>query len=370
MSSLLTLSSVILDSLSDGVYVCDRERTIVYWSASAERITGWTSQDVLGRRCLDEVLCHVDKDGHQLCGKEFCPLHRSMITGATSEVPLIVFAKGKDGQRIPMHVSVAPIRDPSGEVIGGVEMFRDVSSVLADLQRAKRIQSLSLAYDLPNDERVRFATHYAPHDIVGGDYLALRKLDADRYGFFLADVMGHGVAAALHTMHLSALSARHQEAMAEPVRFAETINNELCRIVKGESFATAICGVIDAEARTLRFCSAGGPPLLAVRADGTYEELECSGVPLGVMEGAPYDEGRAEFSPGDRLVLYSDGAAEIHNAEGEMLGVSGLIGILKDLGYPASKLPMSVLEERLLLYSNAIRLDDDVTLIEVEFREG
>jgi phosphoserine phosphatase RsbU/P len=92
---LLTASSVILDSLSDGVYVCDKDRRIVFWSRAAERITGWQSADVLGRRCLDDVLCHIDKDGHKLCGEEFCPLHRSMVTGAASTVPLMVFAQGK-----------------------------------------------------------------------------------------------------------------------------------------------------------------------------------------------------------------------------------------------------------------------------------
>ena len=130
MDNLLTLSSLILDSLSDGVYVCDKDRRITYWSKSAERITGWESKDVVGRRCLDDVLCHIDKDNHQLCGEEFCPLHRSMITGARSTVPIIVYAKGKSGGRIPMQVSVSPIRDQAGEVIGGVETFRDMSAVL------------------------------------------------------------------------------------------------------------------------------------------------------------------------------------------------------------------------------------------------
>ena len=177
MENLLTASSVILDSLSDGVYVCDRDRRIVYWSKSAERITGWAPQDVIGRRCLDDILCHTDKDNHQLCGEEFCPLHRSMVTGATSTVPLIVFAQGKDGTRIPMQVAVSPIRNPAGEVIGGVETFRDMSAVLADLERAKRIQALSLEHDLPEDARVRFSTFYMPHDIVGGDFYAIRQLD-------------------------------------------------------------------------------------------------------------------------------------------------------------------------------------------------
>jgi phosphoserine phosphatase RsbU/P len=206
----LERSNVILDSLGDGVYVCDRERRIVYWSKSAERITGWRSEDVLGKRCLDNVLCHEDKDGRRLCGEEHCPLHRSMVTGTSSTCPLIVFAQGKDGMRIPMQVTVAPIHDDSGTVVGGVETFRDMSSVLSDLLRAKQIQTLSLEHDLPVDGRIQFTTSYTPHDIVGGDFYAIRQLNTDEYGIWLADVMGHGVAAALHTMHLSNLWIRHQ----------------------------------------------------------------------------------------------------------------------------------------------------------------
>ena len=67
------------------------------------------------------------------------------------------------------------------------------------------------------------------------------------------------------------------------------------------------------------------------------------------------------------LVLFSDGAVEIQNAQREMLDVDGLIGILKKQGYPATDLCMETLEEELLLYSNGIRLDDDLTLIEIRF---
>lgn len=364
---LLTASSVILDSLSDGVYVCDRDRTIVAWSKGAERITGWQSSDVIGRRCLDEVLCHVDKDGHRLCGEEFCPLHRAMVTGTTSTVGLIVFAQGKTGNRIPMQVTVAPIRNPAGEIIGGVETFRDVSAVLADLERAKRIQALSLETNLPDDPRVRFSTSYMPHDLVGGDYYAIAPLDSDRYGFLLADVMGHGVAAALHTMHLSSLWDRHCGLLTEPAEFARTINDELARVVKGESFATALCGVIDAEKRTLRWASAGGPAALAVRANGPFEPLESAGLPFGMMEDADYEVTEARFDKNDCLLLFSDGAVEVCNAQGELLGVEGLVRILKAAGYPTSGLPIGAIEEQLLLYSNDIRLPDDVTFIEVRW---
>lgn len=364
---LLTASSVILDSLNDGVYVCDKDRRIVFWSKAAERITGWQSADVVGRRCLDGVLCHIDKDGHQLCGEEFCPLHRSMVTGTQSTVGLIVYALTKSGNRIPMQVTVSPIRDESGEIVGGVETFRDMSEVLADLNRAKRIQALSLETNLPKDPRVAFSTHYVPHDLVGGDFYAIQRLDDDRYAFLLADVMGHGVAAALHTMHLSSVWDRHHHLLAEPGAFAQAVNAELARVVKGESFATAMCGVIDAERRTLRTASAGGPPGLVFRNDRKIEQLESSGFPFGMMEDATFEEVEAAFEPGDCLLLFSDGAVEIENAAGEQLGYDGLGKLLQRAGYPAIALQISALEEQLLVYSNNIRLSDDLTFIEVRF---
>ena len=196
MRELLISAEKIIDCLNDGVYVCDRNRRIVFWSKAAERITGWRSEDVLGRACLEDILNHVDKDGHRLCGEEYCPLHRAMITGVTTKVPVIVFALCKDGRRVPTQVTTAPIHNEAGEIIGGVETFRDVSPILVDLERAQKIQRQTLQHELPEDPRLQFSAFFMPYDIVGGDYYAIQPLDADRYGFLLADMEGHGVAAA------------------------------------------------------------------------------------------------------------------------------------------------------------------------------
>jgi PAS domain S-box-containing protein len=362
--------NAIVDSLSDGLYVCDLDRRITYWSKSAERITGWTADDVLGLQCFDNVLCHIDKDGHPLCGQEYCPLHRSIVTGTGSDGSLLVFAQSKGGERIPMLVSVAPLRNAAGDVIGGVETFQDASAMVHDLERAKTIQQLALHHDLPEDPRIKFATHYVPHAIVGGDYYAIEKLNEDSYGLMLADVMGHGIAAALYTMHLSSLWNRHRSLLRQPAEFAARLNNELVKVVKtDESFATAVCGLIDLREGVFRFAGAGGPQVLRMRADGTYECFETAGLPLAIMEDAQYDEARIELQESDRLLLFSDGALEISNAAGEMLELKGLIGLLKKQGYPAADLQMEVLEEDLLKYSNGIRLADDLTLIEIRIQE-
>jgi len=322
---------------------------------------------VVGHRCSDNILVHVDKDGRRLCGEEFCPLHRSMRTGKASSAPLIVFGQTSTGERLPMAVSVAPIHDAIGQVIGGVETFQDFSETYANLLRAKRIQTLSMGDALPRDSRLGFASFYLPHDMIGGDFYAVQRLDADHYGFFLADVMGHGVAAALYTMHLSSLWNRHAPALMRPVEFARLLNRELCLVVKDESFATAVCGVVDASRKTVRFVSAGGPSLVMLRSDGRIEEMEAPGWPFGMTDDADYDEIELMCGAGDSLLLFTDGATEIRDAGGRILGTDGLLGILHGLGYPGTGIMAAQLHEALLAYSNDIRLDDDLTMLDVRF---
>jgi len=85
------------------------------------------------------------------------------------------------------------------------------------------------------------------------------------------------------------------------------------------------------------------------------------------MEDVPYKEQMVELEPGDSLLLFSDGAFEIRNARDELLGVDGLAKILTNLDYPQKQLNMDELQEELLKFSNEIRLQDDITIMEVRF---
>ncbi|MBW2505183.1 MAG: SpoIIE family protein phosphatase [Deltaproteobacteria bacterium] len=359
------LTDVILNSLNDGLYVCDLERTILYWSKAAERITGWTSEEVVGHKCSDNILVHIDKDGRELCGEEFCPLYRCMHTNKSSTESVLIFGKTNVGDRVAMTVSVAPIHDEQNDVIGGVETFRDYSHAYTDLLRAKRIQELSMDHESPQDMRVSFRSFYLPHGIIGGDYFAFRQLDADRYGFMLADVMGHGVAAALYTMHLSSLWERHHQKLMQPFEFAKALNRELCKIVKDESFSTALCGVLNAADRSVRFTSAGGPPMIRFKSSGMNEAIKVPGLPFGLSDDADYEESIFQCDPGDSLLLCSDGALEIEDAKGQQLGTTGLIHILESLGYPGTPINIESLHQALLSASNEIRINDDLTLLEI-----
>jgi len=84
-----------------------------------------------------------------------------------------------------------------------------------------------------------------------------------------------------------------------------------------------------------------------------------------MLADCDYDEVNTRLNEGDCLLLFSDGAFEIHNAQDQMLGIEGLLGILRGFGYPTSSIQMKAVEEELLRFSNGLRLDDDVTFLEV-----
>jgi len=115
----------IVDDLYDGLYLVDRNRVIQYWNKAAERISGFTAAEVIGKSCSDNILTHVDRDGNTLC-KGMCPLAMTIADGKTREAE--VFLHHKEGYRMPVSVRVNTLTDADGNVIGGVELFTSRSS--------------------------------------------------------------------------------------------------------------------------------------------------------------------------------------------------------------------------------------------------
>lgn len=129
-----------LDAVNCGAYFVDRERRITYWNETCQRITGFGVQDVLGRSCSDNILCHVDDAGAELCKDDRCPL-RACIADGNPRVAE-VFLHHKLGYRVPVSVRGAPVRDRSGKIIGAIELFycnRRQRSVERRLSRLKKL---------------------------------------------------------------------------------------------------------------------------------------------------------------------------------------------------------------------------------------
>lgn len=137
---LAEISADVFAQLEEGIYLVDRDRRICYWSPGAEALTGYRSEEVVGSRCMDRILMHVNGEGQCLC-KEACPLAKTIQDGQPRNGE--VFLHHRAGHRLPVRVRVAPLRDPQGNIIGAIETFADASTAMLDLERIRELEQLA-----------------------------------------------------------------------------------------------------------------------------------------------------------------------------------------------------------------------------------
>jgi diguanylate cyclase (GGDEF)-like protein/PAS domain S-box-containing protein len=131
----------LIDNMDDGIYLVDKDRRITYWNKSAERITGFTSDDVVGKRCCDNILIHIDENGENQCQAK-CPLFDVIDTGERFEREL--YLHHKNGHRLPVSVKVIPMKNAQDEITGAVEIFNDNSFKIDSLEEIEELKKLIL----------------------------------------------------------------------------------------------------------------------------------------------------------------------------------------------------------------------------------
>ncbi|HTP03057.1 MAG TPA: sensor domain-containing diguanylate cyclase [Anaerolineales bacterium] len=184
----------IIDNLYDGVYFVDRQRLITYWNKGAERITGYCSDQVVGRSCGDNMLNHVTEGGSQLCN-DGCPLAACMLDGQPREAD--VFLHHADGHRVPVLVRAAALRDADGNILGAVETFSNdtgltsIRTELRELRHSAHTDPLTGAANrLYMEQRLHGAIAELQQQAQAGS--ALLFIDIDRFKSF-NDRYGHEI---------------------------------------------------------------------------------------------------------------------------------------------------------------------------------
>lgn len=181
----------VVDNLHDGLYLVDRERRVTFWNKAAERLTGYTAAHVIGRRCSDNVLMHVDADGRLLC-VDRCPLAQTMEDRMPREA--VVFLHHRLGHRVPVSVRVTPLIGRDGSVVGGTELFHDTSDVEALRAKVASLERLSLIdplTQLPNRRHLESEIEaLLARQARTGERFGVVFLDIDRFKR-LNDEAGH-----------------------------------------------------------------------------------------------------------------------------------------------------------------------------------
>lgn len=131
----------LLDNLYEGVYIVDKDRKIVYWNEAAEKMTGYSRSETIGRFCWDDILRHIDNDGNALC-KSRCLLEEAMREGKNKEAEL--FFHHREGHQVPVIVRIAPIIDSKGDVAGAAEIFSDNYSSQDLTRKLRELERMAL----------------------------------------------------------------------------------------------------------------------------------------------------------------------------------------------------------------------------------
>ena len=231
-----------------------------------------------------------------------------------------------------------------------------------EMSEARRIQQKLLPATLPQIAGCSIAASWQPAAGVGGDCYDALAFGDSRVAISIADVVGKGIPAALLMSNLQAAVRAFASDGVAPADLCHQVNRILCGNIAEGRFISFFYSVVDTTARTLAYANAGHYPAVVVRANAAVERLTQGGPVFGVFPDATYDQGVIEFDTGDRVILYTDGITEAHNAGEEEFGEDRLIAAAVE--YRSADVP--TLERRLFDAVNTFTdgsYQDDATLI-------
>lgn len=195
----------------------------------------------------------------------------------------------------------------------GKSLARRFEATNRELQLASRLQRDFLPHETIHSAPFRFSTLFRPCSWVSGDIFDIFRLDEAHWGFYLADAVGHGVAAGLLTMYIKHAIRpkrilRDGYEIVPPSEVMGHLNDLLAQQGLPDSqFITGWYGVLNTETNVLQYAVAGHPPALLLTPGGEVRELHGDGCLLGIGVGERFSDESVTLTPGDRVFIYSDG---------------------------------------------------------------
>jgi diguanylate cyclase (GGDEF)-like protein/PAS domain S-box-containing protein len=190
----------ILENMDEGVYFVDRDRRIIYWNKGAERISGFTAEQVQGHFCHENILNHVTENGTRLCFFG-CPLHATIADGNSRQAE--IYLHHAAGHLVPIMIRTTPLRDETGEIVGAVEVFSDNTRLMTIRHQVRRLEDAAYLDPLTGIGNRRFMEKRLQTAMVEYRYqdnpFGILFIDIDRFKL-INDTYGHAVGDQVLTM--------------------------------------------------------------------------------------------------------------------------------------------------------------------------
>jgi serine phosphatase RsbU (regulator of sigma subunit) len=232
-----------------------------------------------------------------------------------------------------------------------------------ELEIAKQVQARLFPQTSPSMRTLDYAGVCIQARQVGGDYYDFLNLGHERVGFVIGDTSGKGIGAALLMANLQA-NLRSQSAIAleQPQSFLKSVNQLFCANITESSYATLIFAEYDDASGRMRYANCGHYPGLLFRADHTLDRLHSTSTVLGLFPDWECVLGESRLSPGDTLVLYTDGVTDAMNGKGEDFGEDRLVEVVHKNRKLAPEPMLSAIVDEIRGFSSSEQFDD-ITMI-------
>ena len=235
-----------------------------------------------------------------------------------------------------------------------------------ELKIARNIQQGLLPAALPGGGWFRAAGSSWPSTQVGGDYFDVRQVSTGQWAAVVADVSGKGVSSALLAGLLQGAFVMSRGTPADIEPMMARLNSFLLERTQGEKYATIFYCTLDSAGK-LSYANAGHCAPYLVGRDGRMRKLHTSGMPVGMIEEAPFQMLQVQLAAGDKLVIYSDGLTEAENAGGEFFDTERLRVCLRDHAEMGAAAMHQALLTAVDRFAEGGVVRDDITALVIEY---
>lgn len=371
-NSNISLFKHVIEAMNEMVCVVNENGDVIFSNSKMERVIG----SKIDRKCPGKM-------GKKDC--ETCYAKISLDQGRPQN--MIYELNGR-----VYNVAISPIRDDENNIENVLEVWTDITGekrlrerltaqnklLRNDLKLARTLQQSMLPYKIKKKGNLRFDMMYHPCEDVGGDFYDIFFISSDKVVFYIADVSGHGVSAAMLTVFFSQTvrSVMNQDAGIEPDKVLSEVWERFMQMdIEEHLYITAWIGVLDTKKGELEYSNAGHiiAPLLY---DGTkLETLEVSGFPIcRWIPTVTFNKRKIDVPHKSRILLYTDGLSDAWRTH-EVGKISSDFKSPDELARECLKLHefkdiLTTIWEMVSSDNTITNLSDDVAMLLIEHNEA
>ena len=386
--------NLLLDNMNSAVLIADENLQIHQFNDSFLNLFDRATESVLEASFGEAVGCVNAILENKTCGETSqcsqCILRSSLVHNLIDRAPVdnqplnrVFYIKGKPVEK-HFQFSTRPISfqgrkmflviiyDVTDIELQKIELQKKQKLIDRDLESAAAIQKSLLPDRSPRIENIQVAWRFEPCDQVGGDIFNVHNMDERNVGLYMLDVCGHGVPAALISVAVSqflnggdGLLGNNCELVSPDIVLNRL--DEAFPFERFDSFFSIICMTLDVQEGLLTYSSAGHPPPVLVRSNGSIETLDHRGPSIGIGSEETIGQQSIRLQTGDKILLYTDGLIENRNPTGTFFGKQRFYdNLIKYRNESVQKIVESIYTS-VKDFRQEAKPDDDISILGVEY---